>query len=332
MLGSAPHKILIAPPDVTATPHLVRSLFRTRRIAPLFLFPSLRQPHKAFRFVLVVSLLNPTPSVRLLFHSTMRFSTVLVSLALICTFASATFVPSVHMRSFLRPFQSDAQSLTTSVRNGLTGDSCKKNEDCKDGRKCAPVNTITDIECGDRADANGCECRAENMKECVASSECEDGEVCVDSGNTSAQPFCYSKKAAEKDDDLNAVDGPTNPNASPVAQPSDSVCIAVHSLQHFSEKELIYGSHRVARVLCDSKQSCATHGHVVVYRGRAMMMHSYCQLTGCVERIMQVNSPRYVRALRVPSLTEDLQFTAFAARYRSVLEERVLSSAVRVGL
>ncbi|CAN8075631.1 unnamed protein product [Agarophyton chilense] len=261
----------------------------------------------------------------------MRTTTLFVFFAFICTLAYATFAPSLRVRSFFDSSQNNDQKLPVSVRKGLTGDSCKKNEDCKDGRSCAPVNTVTDMQCGERADADGCECRRDEMKSCAKSSECDSGEVCVDSGNTSAQPFCFSKAAAEKDDDLTPIDGPTNPNASPIAQASD-VCIAVHSLQHLAGSELMYARHRLARVLCDSNLSCATPGHVVVYQGSPMMMDSYCKLAACVDRIMHVNSPRYLRALRIPSSTEGLHFTAFAARYRSNVEERVLSTAVRIGL
>ncbi|PXF48234.1 Early nodulin-12A [Gracilariopsis chorda] len=124
------------------------------------------------------------------------------------------------------------------------------------------------------------------------------------------------------------VDGEGEPTPSP----EDEICIGVHHLSHMAYKDLIYSSHRVARVLCDKSSSCATPGHIVLYKGEAMMMRKYCTITRCVQKIMRVNSPRYSRAARVDSHTEDLSFTAFAARYESAAEEHLLRAFVRIGL
>ncbi|CAN8069389.1 unnamed protein product [Agarophyton chilense] len=114
---------------------------------------------------------------------------------------------------------------------------------------------------------------------------------------------------------------------------SSEVCIAAKSLAHLDRNHLIYRNHVSARVLCDSFQSCATAGHMVRYRGNVMMMKSYCRLIGgCTRSIMHVNSPRYRRALQIPSDTPHLTFTAFAARYVTSAEEHVLRTAVRLGL
>ncbi|PXF43210.1 hypothetical protein BWQ96_07039 [Gracilariopsis chorda] len=243
---------------------------------------------------------------------------------LLCAATSASGLPSFPVNALLG-------KLPSVARNGLTGDSCKNNSDCSDGRKCLLTNTVTEVECADKADTIGCECRKSEMKDCSRSSDCEDGEICVDSSNTSSQPFCFSKKAAAKDDELTPVDGPTAPNASPAAQTSD-VCIAARSLAHLSQRDLVYARHRVARVLCDSSGSCATPGHIVLFHGVPMMMTSYCEAVSCVAKIMHVNSPRYTRAVRVPSLTDGLQFTAFAARYQTTTEEHLLATAIRLGL
>lgn len=254
----------------------------------------------------------------------MRTFIAAVFILLLCASASASKLPSFGVKKWMR-------TLPSVTRKGLTGDSCENNSDCSDGRKCLLTNTVTEVACADKADTIGCECRKSEMKDCSQSSDCEDGEICVDSSNTSSQPFCFSKQAAANDDELTPVDGPTAPNASPTAQTSD-VCIAVHSLTHLSQRDLVYARHRLARVLCDLRGSCATPGHIVLFRGVPMMMNSYCEAVTCVAKIMHVNSPRYARAVRVPSLTDGLHFTAFAARYQTTTEERVLATAVRLGL
>lgn len=109
-------------------------------------------------------------------------------------------------------------------------------------------------------------------------------------------------------------------------------CIAVHSLKHLPITSLKYLNHRMATVLCDENHSCATPGHMIMFRGDAMMMKSYCHIVGCKKITMAVNSPRYERRLRVPSNTVHLSFLAFAARYGTRTEERMFQTAVRVGL
>lgn len=95
--------------------------------------------------------------------------------------------------------------------------------------------------------------------------------------------------------------------------------------------ELVFEEHQTGRVLCDGSGSCATPGHLVSYRGDAMMMKSFCQIVECQEKVMMVNSPRYRVGLRVSSKTEGLEYTAFAARYESRAEEASMAAAVRMG-
>lgn len=89
-----------------------------------------------------------------------------------------------------------------------------------------------------------------------------------------------------------------------------------------------------AEVLCDESGSCATSGHMVVFKGRAMRMRSYCELgeVNCQRSRMTVNSPRMRLATRVASNTKALLFTAMAARYDSRAEEVVLRALVHAGL
>lgn len=128
---------------------------------------------------------------------------------------------------------------------------------------------------------------------------------------------------------------PTAPSAAPSSTPAasgGSTCIDANALMHMDPADLVFASHSWSNVLCDSNGSCATKGHMVTFKGKAMMMDTYCGLATCIERVMQVNSPKYRRGLRVDSKTEGLQYTAFAARYETNAEEAVMAAAVRVGL
>lgn len=112
-----------------------------------------------------------------------------------------------------------------------------------------------------------------------------------------------------------------------------AVCVAAEALQHLPKSDLVFTEHVQADVLCDVSGSCATHGHVVVYEGRAMMMETYCKLHAeCRAGSMLVNSPKLKRGLRVASKTKGLEFTAYAARYRTKAEEVVLRGLVRFGM
>lgn len=121
----------------------------------------------------------------------------------------------------------------------------------------------------------------------------------------------------------------SDPSPSPESQ---AACIALHHLQHLPVERLVFPTHVRARVLCDPHQNCATPGHVVQFDGRPMMMKSYCTLVTCTTSVRLVNSPKYERRVRISSRSSRLVFTAFAARYESGVEERLLSAAVRMGL
>lgn len=130
---------------------------------------------------------------------------------------------------------------------------------------------------------------------------------------------------------------PVEPEAESANEPTpspteDPICIDARALIHLSQIDLVFDEHTMATVLCDSTGSCATKGHMVVYKGSTMMMRTYCALTECVEKKVEVNSPKYKRGMRVRSNTEGLDFTAFAARYATRVEEAVIKMAVRVGL
>lgn len=113
----------------------------------------------------------------------------------------------------------------------------------------------------------------------------------------------------------------------------ERTCVEALALGHMSPQELVYEKHMMAHVLCDVNGSCATPGHIIVFNEAPMMMRTYCELLGgCEKKISKVNSPRYRKAMRVPSRTEGLEYTAFASRYGTVAEEAVIRFAVHVGL
>lgn len=152
----------------------------------------------------------------------------------------------------------------------------------------------------------------------------------------------------EESDDPNIVDVPlpVSPEAgvsgvvevTPTSLPENSdsegsgdepVCVDAEALAGL---DLVFEKHVMASVLCDKFGSCATKGHIVAYHGRPMMMRSYCDLVGCVRKVLLVNSPVRRRGLRVQSRTEGLEYTAFAARFGTRVEEVLLSAAVKIGM
>lgn len=114
--------------------------------------------------------------------------------------------------------------------------------------------------------------------------------------------------------------------------PSDA-CIDAALLSHLPATQHVFREHRTARVLCDHSGSCATPGHMVVFQGVPMSMRAYCGRLAhaCASRVMQVNSPKFSRTLRIASRSAGLQFTALAARFETALEERALAFAIRIG-
>lgn len=109
------------------------------------------------------------------------------------------------------------------------------------------------------------------------------------------------------------------------------VCVDARALAHLPRDRLVFKRHAIARVLCDENDSCATGSHMVVFKGRAMRMRTYCEMTSCTEAVMEVNNPRYDHGLRIKSKTNGLQYTVFAARYDTTVEESMIRMAVHLG-
>ncbi|CDF40909.1 unnamed protein product [Chondrus crispus] len=239
--------------------------------------------------------------------------------------------------------------------SGLTGDTCTSTSECADGRLC--VDIANEVTC---SSSEGCICvPTDGAESCTSSDDCSTaGEVCVQ-GNEST--LCFSEEAVNAGDNEEtsttggtgsgggvqetptAGDGDsesegsiTNPDGLDVPpggnDDEDDVCIDVRALGHLSSNGLVFEKHAVSRVLCDENDSCATRGHMVVFRGHAMRMSTYCESVGCKEAVMEVNSPRFKRGMRIESNTKGLEYTAFAARYDTQAEESLIRMAVRFGL
>lgn len=228
------------------------------------------------------------------------------------------------------------------VRHNLTLDACETTSDCAGSREC-DVGFLDDARPCKGAD--NCLCLPQHLKACEDSDDCfVPGEVCA---RYLKDILCASKAAVQKFSTLTEIgkealeptpeeegeDRPTQAGqASVVKELPSNVCIAVHALRKFDPEELVFKQHALAGVLCDGNGSCATPGHMVLVKGKAMMMKSYCDIVPCERRVMYVNSPRHRRGMVIESNTEGLVFTAFAARYETRSEEVIISVAVRLGL
>ncbi|KAI0558805.1 hypothetical protein FGB62_185g02 [Gracilaria domingensis] len=214
--------------------------------------------------------------------------------------------------------------------SGLNGDVCFSNSDCRGSRECLGLELTEFVPCSSRF--LSCVCFDFTRIFCVTDDDCDDGEGCQQVGGRNG---CLSKRIdftqitqllnGDRPVDLSSL-------ASGATETEEGVCIALHSLQHLRQDELLYEKPRLAKVLCDSSNSCATPGHMVSYNEEVMMMKTYCERRGCTRKVMYVNSPRFRRALRIDSNTNSLSFTAVASRYELVAEERILSLGVRLGL
>lgn len=161
-------------------------------------------------------------------------------------------------------------------------------------------------------------------KRCLRDGECEDrGQICVKHFEN-GQGVC--------------VDNPyvgLFPKDGECGDPPDGVCVDADLLEEAGVKDFVFESHRMARVLCDEMGSCATAGHMVEWKGVGMMMKTYCEkeMGGrCKEKVLGVNSPKWMKGRRIASRTKGLKFTAIAARWESQMEEIVLKMGIRMGM
>ena len=200
-------------------------------------------------------------------------------------------------------------SLSVTSRAGLTGDLCTSSFDCDGTRVCLELDFSQCL------DSQRCRCVPLVPIECSSSDDCSvEGEVCVQIPDIAQ--VCGSKQAAKNEGFKTIGD----------------VCIDARALNHLPKDQLVFSKHAVSRVLCDEYDSCATSGHMVVFRGQAVRMGKYCDLVGCTEAVMEVNSARFSRGMRIESKTEGLEYTVFAARYNTQVEESMIRLAVQFGL
>ncbi|CDF33147.1 unnamed protein product [Chondrus crispus] len=222
--------------------------------------------------------------------------------------------------------------------DGLTWDDCEAPSQCIPPHICRiKLDDDEFKECNYNPDEL-CHCFAERTAECETNADCPDrGEICAERTDKELESFyCISEDSVQRPSFWRPAPTPTSVISSPlpildVTLPPPSDCIDVRALSHLSEEDLVFKTHFVAPVLCDSNDSCATPAHVVMHDGRPMMMRSYCATVGCTKKNMYVNSPKYYRRLVVKSKTPGLHFTVFAARYGTRLEEVVISSVLRLG-
>lgn len=119
-------------------------------------------------------------------------------------------------------------------------------------------------------------------------------------------------------------------------QPLIDICIASKHLKSMTNALLVYKKDRVAFVLCDKNGSCATPNHIVAYKNRLMMMITYCNMYKpariCISQRALVNSPKYRRGVLIDSQTPNLHFTAHAAKFGTLFEEKFLSTLALFGV
>eukprot|EP00177_Eucheuma_denticulatum_P003138 GFKZ01005659.1.p1 GENE.GFKZ01005659.1~~GFKZ01005659.1.p1 ORF type:complete len:377 (-),score=56.00 GFKZ01005659.1:213-1343(-) len=228
--------------------------------------------------------------------------------------------------------QSGCQCIPT------TDPTCESDADCVDGESCAE---------GDDESFCVSDEFLESSAESVVNNESDESSSNDSSGTDDDDDDSNNGEDvdggdSEGDDDDEEEDNPSSDSDTPSIivgegtgdqedEPS-AVCIDVEALSHLSADDLVFSSHSLSSVLCDEFGSCATRGHIVTYRGKAMMMATYCKLVECERKKILVNSPRYKMGRRISSKTKDLEYTAFAARYETRVEEKFLKTAVHLGL
>ena len=224
--------------------------------------------------------------------------------------------------------------------NGITGTTCANSSECAGGRICVEGSTAS-CPAGDK-----CFCApADGFDRCTSSDDCSTaGEVCV---QLTKSTVCFSQEAASAagipvvgdespgdDGGAGAINIPIDVAGSGGDNDGNDkeVCIDARALGHISTNGLVFEKHAVSRVLCDENNSCATRGHMVVFRGHAMRMSTYCDSVDCKEAVIEVNSPHFNRRMRIESNTKGLEYTAFAARYDTQAEESLIRMAIHLGL
>ena len=245
-------------------------------------------------------------------------------------------------------------------KSGLTFETCREDSYCAGDRKCV-YGKDGNLEYCDQSHSV-CLCSPNILERCEIPANCSvDGETCVEFTSLS-KSYCVSKVVApmiEEHEQGKGIDGTSGKNCggsplekyttcadtvpqpgtppitstpSPIVVPNS--CVDAKALSHLPTEKLVFETHRYAVVLCDIHGSCATGGHMVHYQGLAMMMRTYCGIVrdGCKEEIMQVNSPKWQKQLRIRSKSAEMEYLAFAAKYETKAEEIILRKIIHMGL
>lgn len=269
-----------------------------------------------------------------------------------------------HGPSSLQMQIRDAKMHINSQSKEYAGEQCQTDSDCASSRQCWETTVDSLITCS--SSSTLCACNYSNGdRRCITSANCLFGDRCMNT-TLATYSFClscnfseliterfpdsYSKVDLDVDtckglvpDESNSTntnmtnvpDGTNGnmSNGSTSSNDTSSVCIAVSSLGDLDSSLMVYPTHRQSHVLCDKFENCATPGHMVEFKGRPMMMKTYCELLGqCHRQIKFVNSIRMKRGFRLPSKSSDMQFTAHAARYETRLEEMILRKVIVYGI
>lgn len=229
-------------------------------------------------------------------------------------------------------------------------------QECEYGFDCINdcVYILQDTKMDDCSGKSGCFCSTKAP--CNSSNDCPFGEACYKFSESAIYPYCVACGAVRRRPALIPVDTnhqceggdytdqPTPPSQDPKTPASSSpssgtsengICVAAKHVAYLPKSNLIYNLNRRAHVLCDFNGSCATPGHMVIFNGVPMMMKTYCHghvKQPCKRRIMFVNSPRMHAKLRIFSDSPGLEFTALAAQFETVVEERALQVLLRNGM
>lgn len=225
-----------------------------------------------------------------------------------------------------------APTPTVSASPVVSGSSCTygDHESCPSPLLCVTLAVAGPRCCSSPLER--CVCLDPFPTTCSSSETCSQGSLCV--RVRLSAPYCLAQAAVDLIDNSQLV----------VLEREDidtvmsGVCIAAHHfssssqfLRNASLPRLLYEVDARANVLCDSSGSCATHGHMVLYRRRPMQMHEYCRQVGCRLGMANVNSPMYTTGWRLNSNTKALQFTAFAATFGTSAEGFLLSLLICFG-
>lgn len=207
--------------------------------------------------------------------------------------------------------------ISSLTRLGFTGDSCRNTSECVSPRQCRAGG----VECS--GNSSDCKCRTTSDLSCATSFNCDRNSRCIDYPNVgTGECFACNRTVDQLPENADAIDD------------GNCVCIASDLLNTLNVSALVFKSHRIAHVLCDHLENCATPGHFVIFNNIPMSMATYCTQHNitCRPDVKLVNNPKMKLGLRIPSHSNYLKFTPFAAAKQTLVEEIALRIIVALGL